>query len=265
MKNRTKAAIAATSCLLLFHSMHIAAEAAPANTAKEVTVLAAAKAPSAAEKKKAVESEKAKYAKMKKNPGDYYILYVSDKSLNGGDHFSNYLNMYNFKSYEDYMKVASKLKTPALKRPDGLPEGYKFTKADIEPPILAYGDKYRKEVKAEAKDKAAYLKLIKWTEAGQVDLEFKNGKDVVQLQFSLMSAEIAKKHGKQKGYHFKAADEWDEETKKKHPQFVKNILSWTDNQYQFTISTNPENPLTKEELIELAESAVQQAAGAKAK
>ncbi|WP_261948723.1 hypothetical protein [Paenibacillus thiaminolyticus] len=41
--------------------------------------------------------------------------------------------------------------------------------------------------------------------------------------------------------------------------------SWTDNQYQFNISTNPENPLTKEELIELAESAVQQLAGAKAK
>lgn len=70
-------------------------------------------------------------------------------------------------------------------------------------------------MKAEAKDKAAYLKLIKWTEAGQVDLEFKNGKDVVRLQFSLMSAEIAKKRGKQNGYHFTAADEWDEGTKKK--------------------------------------------------
>ncbi|MDR0267308.1 hypothetical protein [Paenibacillus sp.] len=249
MNKAMKAAVVAASIAMLFGSANMteAAQSKAANKSSQ----AAAK--TSAADKKAFEAAKAELSK-KLAPGDLYILYVRDKALNGGEEFMNYMNMFQFKTYEDYLNQAAKLKGPTLTKPEGLPDGYKFVKGNIQPPFEKYLTQYQKEVKAEAaaKGKSAYYKKFDWKEPGEINLAFANGKDNLQMQ---VSYSVSKDKGTS-GYSYRTADEFDSELAKKHPEWVRNKLSWSDEDHVYNITTNPGNPLTKEDLIKLAKTAV---------
>ncbi|BFH59731.1 DUF4367 domain-containing protein [Paenibacillus azoreducens] len=249
MKKAMKAAVVAAGIAMLFGSVNMT-EAAQSKAANKSTQAAAK---TSAADKKAFEAAKAELSK-KLAPGDLYILYVRDKALNGGEEFMNYMNMFQFKTYEDYLNQAAKLTGPTLTKPEGLPDGYKFVKGNIQPPLIKYRTQYQKEVKAEAaaKGKGVYYKKFDWKEVGEINLEFANGKDNLQMQISY-SLTKDKSNG---GYSYRTADEFDAETAKKHPEWVRNMLSWSDGDHVYNITTNPGNPLSKEELIKLAETAV---------
>lgn len=253
MKNTKKVTIATLCSILLLGSMGAVVQAASSQSFNGITLkTAAAKAPTDAEKKKLIEAEKNKLVQIKKIPGDVYVLYVSDKALNGGTEFLYYVSPLDFKKYEEYEKWAYKLKGPIVQEPEGMPEGYTFTKGEIEHP---YDKQFNAKLKAEAKGKVAYSKKLEWTKAGEIKLEYAKGKDNLIMRISTIDQDI-EKDAKDEGFEYKSADEYDAETKKKYPQFVRNSVSWSEKGIRFTISTNPGNPLTKEELIELAKTMI---------
>ncbi|MCM3291294.1 hypothetical protein M3661_14260 [Paenibacillus sp. MER 180] len=254
MKNTKKVTIATLCSILLLGSMSAAVQAASSQSFNSITLkTAAAKAPTDAEKKKMIEAEKARIVQIKKNPGDVYLVYVSDKKLNGGSEFLYYTNFPTFTNYEDYEKYSSTLKGPIIQEPEGMPEGYAFVKGEIQNSIDY--KKLEAQVKAEAKGKVVYSKKIESPEVGEIKLEYAKGNDKLFMQIFTIDRNL-EKDAKDEGFKYKSADEYDAETKKKNPQFVRNSVSWTEKGVRFTIATNPGNPLTKEELIELAKTMI---------
>ena len=251
MKIPVKAAVVATGIAMLFGSANMTEAATVHNSAQAVT----AKAPAAADQK-AVEAAKKELSQklQQKNTGDLYLLYVSDKNLNGGSEFLYYLDMFNFTNYESYLNQATKLQGPVLQAPEGLPEGYEFVKGNIQPPVAKNRAEYQKEVKAEAEaqGKGVHYKKFDWREMGEINLTFANGKDNLQMQ---VSHKIDKDKSSSE-YRYYTSDDYDAETAKKHPEWVRNVLTWSDEDHVYNITTNPGNPLTKEDLIKFAETAV---------
>ncbi|MEQ7051709.1 hypothetical protein ABN764_13730 [Paenibacillaceae sp. P-4] len=252
MKNTMKVTIATLCSILLLGSMSAAVHAASSHSFNSITLkTAAAKAPTDAEKKKMIEEEKARIVKLKKNPGDVYLVYVSDKKLNGGSEFLYYTNFPTFTKYEDYEKYSSTLKGPIIQEPEGMPEGYTFVKGEIQNSIDY--KKLEAQVKAEAKGKVVYSKKIESPEVGEIKLGYAKGNDKLFMELFTLETD---KNAKDEGFKYKSADEYDAETKKKNPQFVRNSVSWSEKGIRFTISTNPGNPLTEEEMIELAKTMI---------
>ncbi|WP_289356988.1 MULTISPECIES: hypothetical protein [unclassified Paenibacillus] len=255
MKNTMKVTIATLCSILLLGSMSAAVQAASSQSFNGITLkTAAAKAPTDAEKKKMFEAEKKKVFQIKKNPGDFYILYVSDKKLNGGSEFLYSSEFPKFTKYEDYKNWTAKLKGAVIQEPEGMPEGYKFVNGVIQNPFKQFDA----HVKAEAKGKVVYSKKIEWDEAGMIRLEYANGKN--KLVLSLRKIENGEEKKSKEGFQYKSADEKAKENAKQPKNEIlpdiNNSLSWTEKGVSCTISTNPENPLTKEELIKLAKTMI---------
>lgn len=253
MKYAKKAAVVATGIALLFGTANMteafATEAASSSTQEMTT-----KTPVV--DKEAVEAAKAELSQklQEKNTGDTYLLYVSNPSLNGGSAFLYYLDMFKFTNYDDYLNQAGKLQGPVLQKPEGLPEGYKFENGNIQPPIAKHHKEFQREVKAEAEaqGKGVYYKKFDWNEMGEINLTFVNGKDNLEMQVAHSLGRKTANHG----YRYIKSTEVDAEQGKKIPGLVRNKLIWSDQDHIYSITTNPGNPLTKEDLIKFAETAV---------
>lgn len=246
MKKGAKITIAALSGALMLGSMNFAAEAAPGKTANTTAAVS-----------KADQLEKEEIARINKllkdHPDDSYMVFVSNEltKRKGLETFAmgNVHPTYN--TYEDYWKKASTLKEPVPKQPDDLPEGYGFATGEIVGP---YSSEYHNELKAEAKKlgKQIYSKKINWTKSNWIALHYKNGTNYIKLQ----STRSDSRDNKQKGYSYTTAEEMKKKNPKLGKEYITNTLSWTENGKSFSITTNPGNPLTKEDLIQLAKTAV---------
>lgn len=253
MEYAKKAAVVATGIALLFGTANMteafATEAASSSTQEMTT-----KTPVV--DKEAVEAAKAELSQklQEKNTGDTYLLYVSNPSLNGGSAFLYYLDMFKFTNYDDYLNQAGKLQGPVLQKPEGLPEGYKFENGNIQPPIAKHHKEFQREVKAEAEaqGKGVYYKKFDWNEMGEINLTFVNGKDNLEMQ---VAHSLGRKTANN-GYRYIKSTEVDAEQGKKIPGLVRNKLIWSDQDHLYSITTNPGSPLTKEDLIKFAETAV---------
>ncbi|WP_414813088.1 hypothetical protein [Paenibacillus alvei] len=113
-------------------------------------------------------------------------------------------------------------------------------------------------MKAEAKGKVVYSKKIEWDEAGMIRLEYANGKNKLVLSLRKIENGVEKKA--KEGFQYESADEKAKENAKQPKNEIlpdiNNSLSWTEKGVSCTISTNPENPLTKEEMIKLAKTMI---------
>ncbi|WP_019421363.1 DUF4367 domain-containing protein [Paenibacillus sp. OSY-SE] len=242
MKNTMKVTIATLCSILLLGSMSAAVQAASSQSINSITLkTAAAKAPTDAEKKKMIEAEKARIVKIKKNPGDVYLVYVSDKKLNGDSEFLYYVEFPTFQKYEDYKKWTTKLKGAIVQEPEGMPEGYTFVKGVIQSPS---SKQFEAQVKAEAKGKVVYSKKMEWKEAGDIKLEYKKGKDNIILHMQTDYSEDKKT----KEYKYESAAD------SLHTD--RNQVTWSKNGKVFFISVNPGNSLTEEELVKLAKTMI---------
>ncbi|NOJ73530.1 hypothetical protein [Paenibacillus alvei] len=257
MKYAKKAAVVATGIAMLFGTANMTEAFAIQTTNISAQEMETTKTPAVG--KEAVEAAKAELSQKVRgtngeNTGDTYLLYVSDPSLNGGSAFLYYLDMFKFTNYDDYLKQAAKLQGPVLQKPEGLPEGYKFENGNIQPPIAKNLKEFQQEVKAEAEaqGKSVHYKKFEWNEMGEINLTFANGKDNLEMQ-------VVHKLGRNtasSGYRYMKSTEVDAEQGKKIPGLVRNKLIWSDQDHLYSITTNPGNPLTKDDLIKFAETAV---------
>ncbi|MBG9737204.1 hypothetical protein [Paenibacillus alvei] len=256
MKMMMKLAMATISGILLFGSMNLATEAASSRLISDITLKSAAAKPKAmSEGEKLEKAEQERIEKLlEKNPDDTYMVYISNEVAKQkkamvysmGNPFPK------FDTYEGYQKKASTLKDTVLQQPVDLPEGYQFVSAQIGGP---YSTHYAKEMEAEAKKlgKKIYSKKINWTSANAIEIEYASGKHKLKLGFSRLDP---KQPVKQKGYVYESAEEMRKNSPKLGEENINNILLWAEKGKQFSIVTNPGNPLTKEDLIKLAKTMV---------
>ncbi|MCE5171888.1 hypothetical protein LQV63_21645 [Paenibacillus profundus] len=259
MKTTMKVAIATLSSILLFGSMNLAAEAASSPAVSNLTLkTAAAKSQVASEGEKLEKKEQARIAELlEKNPDDTYMVYVSNEVTKQKKAvvYSMGNSFPKFDTYDAYQKKASTLKDTVLQQPNDLPEGYQFVTAGIDGP---YSTDYTKEMEAEAKKlgKKIYSKKINWTRANGIVLEYANGEN--NLNMSYIAFDPKGVTIDQKGYSYQSSAEIIKKNPKfaNSPELIRNTLIWFEKGKQFTITTNPENPLTKDDLIKLAETMV---------
>ncbi|MBD8499687.1 hypothetical protein [Paenibacillus arenosi] len=257
MKTTMKLAIATLSGLLLFSSMTLAVEATSLTTAsnsrwKET----AAKPKSESEADKLIKEELDKIGELlKKNPDDMYIVFVSNEltKKKTNEVFSMGGSL-KFSTYKDYWKKASTLKDTVLQEPADLPEGYNFTYGEISGP---YSTELSADLKAEAKKlgKQIHWKKVNWTRATSIRLEYKSGEHDIKFGYSLLDKKDAKAP---RGFTYESADEMIKDNPKlsKKDKYVFNILTWVEKGKYYSITTNPDSPLTKEDLIKLAKTIV---------
>ncbi|EPY13042.1 MULTISPECIES: hypothetical protein [Paenibacillus] len=260
MKMTMKLAVATISGVLLFCSMNLAAEAASSRVVRDVTLKTAAAEPKAmSEGEKLEKAEQERIDKLlEKNPDDTYIIYVSKElKKNKNEQEVYFMGNFNprFDTYEAYYKFASKLKEAVPQRPADLPKGYTLAEAIIISPL---GPKDLVAMKAEAKKlgKQIHSKKINWTKSDFIVLTYTNGKNEIKLS----SGAVKEKDKKEKNYVYKSAKDIEKENPNLAPAIkkitYKNQISWNESGKGFWISTNPENPLTKEDMIKLAKTMV---------
>ncbi|WP_430111025.1 hypothetical protein [Paenibacillus sp. B1-33] len=252
MKMMMKLGLATISGILLFGSMNLPVGAAPAHAVSDIAMKTAAAEPKAmSEGDKLEEAEKTKLDKLlEKNPHDMYLIYSSSQQK--GFEVFGYGNFRpRYEKYEDYEELLDVMKEPAPQKPADLPEGYAFKEVFIVGP---YPNDYAAAMKAEAKKlgKKVYSKKLEWKDTNFIQLHFVNGKDYIQFS----SRRIEEKDKKQKGFVYKTAADMKKENPKLDPKFIGNLLSWHEQSKGFSISTNPGNPLTEEDLIKLAKTMV---------
>ncbi|NKI19941.1 M56 family metallopeptidase [Paenibacillus dendritiformis] len=226
--------------------------AAPSPASSGIGLMTAAAKPKAESEGEKLEKEEIARINelLKKNPFDNYVTYSSFQPkggrvwgyMNGGGRYDK---------YEDYLKKVSSVKEAKPQQPADLPEGYTFEEAHIFGP---YGSEYVEEMKAEAKKlgKKVYSKKVDWTFTNLIVLTYTNGEDYIQLTSSRLENKDGKEKVKEKDYVYTSA----EDNTRKHDMQLGNKVSWKEGGQAFSISTNPDNPLTKEDLIKLAKTMV---------
>ncbi|PZM62458.1 hypothetical protein [Paenibacillus dendritiformis] len=259
MKAASKVAITALSSLLLLgSSMNLTAEAAPSRASSDIALKTAAAKPKAiSEGERLEKEEKDKINKlMKENPDDTYMLYVSNelkKEKGGREVFLMGGSPPTFDTYEAYLKRASTLKEAVLQQPIDLPEGYTLSKANI---YFVFTPKDFAAVKAEAKKmgKQIYSKKINVTKSHHIALTYTKGEDFISFQsFHFDEEDVKDKKRKEKEYNYISAKDKEKEDPKHEG---RNYLFWEEGEKSFQIVTNKGNPLTEEDLIKLAKTAV---------
>ncbi|EPY05734.1 peptidase M56 BlaR1 [Paenibacillus alvei TS-15] len=240
-------------------------DAAESPAVNEIAMKTAATKPEAeGEGKKLEKAEKERIAKLlEKNPDDTYIVYVSNEVKGGLPVEGFSLSEFNlmgspspsFDTYEAYLQRASALKEAVPQQPADLPDGYIFSRAEID---NVFTSKDFAPVKAEAKKlgKQVYSKKMNITNSDHISLTFTNGEDFINItSFHWKEKDLEEyKKRKEKEYLYTSAKDME----KKNPNHEgRNYLSWREYGKSFQIVTNPSNPLTKDELIQLAKTAVE--------
>ncbi|MGG0814576.1 hypothetical protein [Paenibacillus alvei] len=252
MNTKQKIAIASQCSILLFGSMHLMSGTASDHAISGINLKTAATKPMAAsEGEKLEQAEKAKLDKLlEKNPCDMYLIYSSFQPK--GFEVFGYGNFNpRYERYEDYEKLLRVMKEPAPQKPADLSKSYTYDGVIVVGP---YTNEYAAAVQSEAKKlgKKVYSKKLEWKDTNMIQLRFVNGKDYIQFS----SYRIEEMDKKEKGFVYKIAADVKKENPKLDSKFISNTLSWYEQGKGFSISTNPENPLTKGDLIKLAKTMV---------
>lgn len=253
-----KTLIAAASLLLMFGSASSVAEVAAAAPHKSSQTQAASNETRLEQQKKAA---MAIHSKQKK-PGDLTVMYDgTDNSLS-----FNYLSI-KTSNDDEYTKLLSKYKAPGLTQPAWLPEGYAFQSGEIMPPYPHFLSKrYQgmlKELQMEAKGKTYYTKKPNWSEAGETAIVFSKDSDVIRLSAKRMQpfiTEVTKVPGKGETFEKLTVNGIEALYATNSDALFSTRLMWenTKDQLEYEISTYKNSPLTKDDLVAIAESMVKE-------
>lgn len=258
MNLTTKTMITTASILLALSSASvITAEAAAKPVKKPATQAASSKNNLERQKKEA----EAIYRKVDEQ-GGLRVMY---------DGVNNILN-YTYRSitsldHEEYTQLSIKHKAPDLQQPEWLPEGYVFQSGEIIPPYFHFlSEGYQillDELKAEAKGKKYYAKKVNWSEAGETAIVFAKGNDIIRIsakRIQPLITESTRVPGK--GEKFEkvslAGIEAIYSTGSNAVYSTKLIWEDAENQLEYEIATYRKSPLTKEDLVTIAESMIQE-------
>ncbi|WP_155987187.1 hypothetical protein [Paenibacillus sp. UNC217MF] len=249
-----------TMCAVLAMSMSIS-QVVTAKEAKETKETKEASAANGASTKKK-ESQKKEDAKQNGEliikDGELYATYSSkDNSIN----FS--FRTITGETYEELLKQAVQYKAPKFTKPAFLPEGYKFIKSEITPPYPDFSSEaYRvllDQMKKEAKGKKEYQKKLNWKEAGEAGVMYTKDSDFIFLTvtriqpLTIEKSPTAPVGGKLEKVSVSGLDAFYTTGSN---ALYSNVLMWQvkEKKLEYRISTNKQSPLTKEELIQIAES-----------
>ncbi|GAA0387747.1 DUF4367 domain-containing protein [Paenibacillus motobuensis] len=254
-----KMIIATTSILLVLGSAGgFATEAGAAPQKQTKTQATSSKNNLERQKKEAMDIFHPKEVK----PGHLTVLYDgTDNSLS-----FNYLGITS-SDYDEYTKLLSQYKAPKLQQIGGLPEGYVFKSGEIVPPYPQFLTKsyesMLKDLKAEAKGKKYYAKKLKWSEAGGAEMIFSKDSDIIRItskKIEPFTTEVTRVPGKGEKFENLSINGIDALYSTNSNDLYSTKLSWEDaeNQLKYEISTFKKSPLTKEDLVAVAESMIQE-------
>lgn len=249
-----KMIIATTSILLVLGSANgFAAEAGAAPQNQSKTQATSNKSNLERQKKEAMAIQG-----KEKKPGDLTVMYDgTDNTLS-----FNFLSITS-SDYDEYTKLLSKHKAPELTQPGWLPEGYAFKSGEIVPPYyFSFSQPYQKmlkELKAEAKGKTYYAKKLNWSEAGEAALVFSKDSDVIRISAKRthpLITDVTRVAGKGEKLEKVSIGGIEALYLTNSNAVYSTNLTWEDaeNNLEYTISTYKKSPLTREDLLSIAES-----------
>ncbi|OBY80276.1 hypothetical protein BBG47_06885 [Paenibacillus sp. KS1] len=243
-----------TMCAVLAMSMSISQVV----TAKEAKEASAANGASTKKKESQKKEDAKQNGELTIKDGELYATYTSkDNSIN----FS--FRTITGETYEEFLKQAVQYKAPKFTELAFLPEGYKFIKSEITPPYPDFfSEAYQvllDQMKKEAKGKKVYQKKLSWKEAGEAGVMYTKDSDFIFLTvtriqpLTIEKSPAAPVGGKLEKVSVSGLDAFYTTGSN---ALYSNVLMWQveEKKLEYRISTNKQSPLTKEELIQIAES-----------
>ncbi|MEE4578693.1 DUF4367 domain-containing protein [Paenibacillus polymyxa] len=243
-------------------------------------VLNTAKTPTETDASKAYTSTYAQWDKEVKGrlqPGEYAAYYVKDDSMNQKNLSNPALFAYkpaklsSFNSLQDEIK---RTEAPLFNNPTHLPDGYKFEFGYVYP-VAAYPgmmdkkeyraltDQLMQQAKAAPEGENLFIQKLSWDKSDSSFARYARGNDYVNITVTKYTPEVTKTTIMQneqdsaeqvtikgtKVYYIRASEA------SKPLEAGKNRLGWLDEKrhLHYNISDNQDSPLTKEDLVKIAE------------
>ncbi|AUS29347.1 DUF4367 domain-containing protein [Paenibacillus polymyxa] len=243
-------------------------------------VLNTAKTPTETDASKAYTSTYAQWDKEVKGrlqPGEYAAYYVKDDSMNQKKLSNPALFAYkpaelsSFNSLQDEIK---RTEAPLFNNPTHLPDGYKFEFGYVYP-VAAYPgmmdkkeyraltDQLMQQAKAAPEGENLFIQKLSWDKSDSSFARYARGNDYVNITVTKYTPEVTKTTIMQneqdsaeqvtikgtKVYYIRASEA------SKPLEAGKNRLGWLDEKrhLHYNISDNQDSPLTKEDLVKIAE------------
>lgn len=210
-------------------------------------------------------------------PGEYAAYYVKDDSMNQQNSSNPVLFAYkpaeisSFSSLQDEIK---RTEAPLLHSPSHLPNGYRFDFGYVYP-VAAYPgmmnkeeyraltDKLTQQAKAAPEGENLFIQKLSWDKSDFTLARYARGNDYVNITVTKYAPEVTKTTVMQneqdsaeeliikgtKAYYIRASET------SKPLEVGKNRLGWLDEKRRlhYNISDNQDSPLSKEDLIKIAE------------
>ncbi|WP_285693735.1 DUF4367 domain-containing protein [Paenibacillus polymyxa] len=243
-------------------------------------VLNTAKTPTETDASKTYTSTYARWneeVKSRLQPGEYAAYYVKDDSMNQKNLSNPALFAYkpaelsSFNSLQDEIK---RTEAPLLSNPTHLPDGYKFEFGYVYP-VAAYPgmmdkkeyraltDQLMQQAKAAPEGENLFIQKLNWDKSDSSFARYARGNDYVNITVTKYTPEVTKTTIMQneqdsaeqvtikgtKVYYIRASEA------SKPLEAGKNRLGWLDEKrhLHYNISDNQDSPLTKEDLVKIAE------------
>ena len=210
-------------------------------------------------------------------PGEYAAYYVKDDSMNQRNPSNPVLFAYkptelsSFSSLQDEIK---RTEAPLFSNPTHLPDGYQFEFGYVYP-VTAYPgmmtkkeyrsltDKLMQQAKAAPEGENLFIQRLSWDKSDSSFARYARGNDYVNITVTKYTSEVTKTTIMQneqdsaeqltikgtKAYYIRASEA------SKPLEAGKNRLGWLDEKRRlhYNISDNQDSPLSKEDLVKIAE------------
>ncbi|MEK5409120.1 DUF4367 domain-containing protein [Paenibacillus sp. FSL W8-0439] len=247
---------------------------------KGAVVLNTAKTPTETDASKTYTSTYERWneeVKRRLQPGEYAAYYVKDDSMNQKN-LSNPAQfaykpaeLSSFNSLQDEIK---RTEAPLFNNPTHLPDGYQFEFGYVYP-VAAYPgmmdkkeyraltDQLMQQAKAAPEGENLFIQKLSWDKSDSSFARYAKGNDYVNITVTKYTPEVTKTTIMQneqdsaeqvtikgtKVYYIRASEA------SKPLEAGKNRLGWLDEKrhLHYNISDNQDSPLTKEDLVKIAE------------
>ncbi|MEE4564060.1 DUF4367 domain-containing protein [Paenibacillus polymyxa] len=247
---------------------------------KGAVVLNTAKTPTETDASKTYTSTYERWneeVKRRLQPGEYAAYYVKDDSMNQNNLSNPVLFAYKpaeLSSFNNLQDEIKRTEAPLFNNPTHLPDGYQFEFGYVYP-VAAYPgmmdkkeyraltDQLMQQAKAAPEGENLFIQKLSWDKSDSSFARYARGNDYVNITVTKYTPEVTKTTIMQneqdsaeqvtikgtKVYYIRASEA------SKPLEAGKNRLGWLDEKrhLHYNISDNQDSPLTKEDLVKIAE------------
>ncbi|WDM22040.1 DUF4367 domain-containing protein [Paenibacillus polymyxa] len=247
---------------------------------KGEVVLSTTKTPTQTDASKTYTSTYAQWNEKVKDrlqPGEYAAYYVKDDSINQKKLSNSILFAYKPNELSGFSSLQNEIKrteAPLFRNPTHLPAGYQFDFGYVYPvagypemmdkkEYQALTDKLTQQAKAAPEGENLFIQKLSWDKADSSFARYARGNDYVNIIVTKYTPEVTKTTIMQneqdsaeklmikgtKAYYIRASET------SKPLEVGKNRLGWLDEKRRlhYNISDNQDSPLSKEDLVKIAE------------